>query len=72
MLSGRLTKVCLRMRGCQNVRLKLNVGNGVILTATWLLTFALVPGTWEDDMFPEVAPPATTGSAPTGSKHREP
>ncbi|KAH9937353.1 uncharacterized protein B0H18DRAFT_1113203 [Fomitopsis serialis] len=43
-------------------------GNGVTLTATWLLTFALVPGTWDDDMFPEVAPPApASGNPPIGT-----
>lgn len=30
------------------------VGNGVVLTATWLLPVALIPGTWEDDDYPEV------------------
>ncbi|KAK7695334.1 hypothetical protein QCA50_002525 [Cerrena zonata] len=29
-------------------------GNGVVLTATWLLPVALIPGTWEDDDYPEV------------------
>ncbi|KZT74962.1 hypothetical protein DAEQUDRAFT_734470 [Daedalea quercina L-15889] len=52
-------------------------GNGVILTATWLLTFALVPGTWEDNMFPEVVssassstsgPPAGAASGSTNQK----
>jgi len=43
-------------------------GNGVTLTATWLLTFALVPGTWEGDMFPEVATPApASGNPPIGT-----
>ncbi|KAH7888684.1 hypothetical protein F5I97DRAFT_1803503 [Phlebopus sp. FC_14] len=27
-------------------------GYGVVLTATWLLPFALIPGTWEADQFP--------------------
>lgn len=30
------------------------VGNGVVLTATWLLSVALIPSTWEDNEFPEV------------------
>ncbi|KZT02511.1 uncharacterized protein LAESUDRAFT_762855 [Laetiporus sulphureus 93-53] len=32
-------------------------GNGVVLTATWLLTFALVPGTWEDSQHVITRPP---------------
>lgn len=32
-------------------------GNGVILTATWLLPVALIPGTWEDDMLQPPPPP---------------
>ncbi|KAI0964458.1 hypothetical protein AcW1_001273 [Taiwanofungus camphoratus] len=31
-------------------------GNGVILTATWLLPVALIPGTWEDHEVPEATP----------------
>ncbi|KAF7980747.1 hypothetical protein HWV62_36775 [Athelia sp. TMB] len=31
-------------------------GNGVILTATWLLPVALIPGTWEDGMFDPPGP----------------
>jgi len=29
-------------------------GNGVVLSATWLLPLALIPGTWDDDEFPEL------------------
>lgn len=54
-----------------NVWLKQRIGNGVILTATWLLTFALVPGTWEDGLFPEVVPPTAAGTTAPGSKHPE-
>ncbi|TCD64483.1 hypothetical protein EIP91_004044 [Steccherinum ochraceum] len=32
---------------------KFDKGNGVTLTATWLATVALVPGTWEDSDFPK-------------------
>ncbi|CAL1694051.1 unnamed protein product [Somion occarium] len=32
----------------------LDKGNGVVLTATWLLSVALIPSTWEDNEFPEV------------------
>ncbi|KAH9835887.1 uncharacterized protein C8Q71DRAFT_101379 [Rhodofomes roseus] len=42
-------------------------GNGVTLTATWLLTFALIPGSWEDDMFPEVAPAHIPSAHPAGT-----
>ena len=70
MRSGRSTKVRLNC-GFRNVRLKQRVGNGVILTATWLLTFALVPGTWEDGTFPEVAPPTAAGTTAPGFKHPE-
>ncbi|KAI0651661.1 hypothetical protein C8Q79DRAFT_922350 [Trametes meyenii] len=31
-------------------------GNGVTLTATWLLPIALIPGTWEDDDVPQPQP----------------
>jgi len=36
-------------------------GHGVVLTATWLLPIALIPGTWEADDFPalHVGPPPT-------------
>ncbi|KAG2016499.1 hypothetical protein CC2G_009664 [Coprinopsis cinerea AmutBmut pab1-1] len=30
-----------------------DVGNGVIMTATWLLPIALIPGTWWDHSFPK-------------------
>ena len=30
-------------------------GNGVTLSATWLIPIALVPGTWYDDPVPEAA-----------------
>ncbi|KAG6824271.1 hypothetical protein H0H93_002274, partial [Arthromyces matolae] len=33
-------------------------GNGVILTATWLLPVALIPSTWEADTFPPPSPPS--------------
>ncbi|KAI0670092.1 hypothetical protein C8Q78DRAFT_976642 [Trametes maxima] len=41
-------------------------GNGVTLTATWLLPIALIPGTWEDSDVPQPQPqpqpqPPTTG-----------
>lgn len=29
-------------------------GHGVVLTATWLLPIALIPGTWEADKFPDL------------------
>ena len=35
-------------------------GNGVTLTATWLVTVALVPGTWEDTKFPARCPAVST------------
>ena len=49
-----------------------DIGNGVTLTATWLLPIALIPGTWENEDVPTPAPttpPATTPSSsdPTDS-----
>ena len=48
-----------------------DTGNGVTLTATWLLPIALIPGTWEDDDVPSTPSSTTTPStsaikAPTG------
>lgn len=45
------------------------VGKGVLLTATWLLPIALIPGTWFDHSFPEPPPappppPALPETAP--------
>lgn len=57
-------KGVLQREGYPNTKLNCHAGNGVVLTATWLITFALVPGTWEDGMFPDVAPSA---SAAVGS-----
>lgn len=40
-----------------NVEVSLNesyIGYGVVLTATWLLPFALIPGTWEADQVSNV------------------
>ncbi|KDQ63147.1 hypothetical protein JAAARDRAFT_188754 [Jaapia argillacea MUCL 33604] len=46
-------------------------GNGVILTATWLLPMALIPGSWPGDknVQPAPVPPnnAPVGSAPNGT-----
>jgi len=39
---------------------KFDKGNGVTLTATWLATLALVPGTWEDSALPK----GTSANAP--------
>jgi hypothetical protein len=36
-------------------------GNGVILSATWLLPIVLVPGTWEDDEMPAPPPDVSGG-----------
>ncbi|KAI0374363.1 hypothetical protein BV20DRAFT_916547, partial [Pilatotrama ljubarskyi] len=33
-----------------------DIGNGVTLTATWLLPIALIPGTWEDSDVPQPQP----------------
>ncbi|THH19221.1 hypothetical protein EUX98_g8820 [Antrodiella citrinella] len=38
---------------------KFDKGNGVTLTATWLATVVLVPGTWEDSNSPKSAPTDT-------------
>jgi hypothetical protein len=32
------------------------LGNGVILTATWLLPVALIPGTWEEELLQFLTP----------------
>ncbi|KAF8069871.1 hypothetical protein FPV67DRAFT_1779390 [Lyophyllum atratum] len=34
-----------------------DTGHGVILTATWLLPVALIPGTWQAEEFPPASPP---------------
>ncbi|KAI8995300.1 hypothetical protein BD414DRAFT_236854 [Trametes punicea] len=40
-----------------------DVGNGVTLTATWLLPIALIPGTWENNDVPQPQPqPPSTGN----------
>ncbi|GLB44968.1 hypothetical protein LshimejAT787_1900460 [Lyophyllum shimeji] len=39
-----------------------DTGYGVILTATWLLPVALIPGTWEARDFPPPSPPEQTPS----------
>ncbi|KAL0950764.1 hypothetical protein HGRIS_007532 [Hohenbuehelia grisea] len=41
-----------------------NAGRGVILTATWILPVALIPGTWEIDSAP-TEPPAGADPVPT-------
>ena len=41
-------------------------GNGVVLSATWVLPIVLVPGTWEDGEMPPpapVPPPPSTSHA---------
>ncbi|KAI6040278.1 hypothetical protein EDC04DRAFT_2567212, partial [Pisolithus marmoratus] len=48
------------------------VGYGVVLTATWLLPIALIPGTWEADKFPALnmgPPPVQTASTSTRPRH---
>jgi hypothetical protein len=35
----------------------IGLGNGVILTATWLLPVALIPSTWDDDLVQPPPPP---------------
>ncbi|KAH9855441.1 hypothetical protein C2E23DRAFT_723754, partial [Lenzites betulinus] len=44
-----------------------DIGNGVTLTATWLLPIALIPGTWENSDVPQppVAPQSPSGSTPS-------
>ncbi|CCL98097.1 uncharacterized protein FIBRA_00091 [Fibroporia radiculosa] len=42
-------------------------GNGVTLTATWLLPLALVPGTWEDSQFPKGGPTSSETESATAS-----
>nr|VWP00603.1 Glucosamine-6-phosphate isomerase (EC (Glucosamine-6-phosphate deaminase) [Ganoderma boninense] len=37
-----------------------DIGNGVTLTATWLLPIALIPGTWENADVPKPATPSTS------------
>ncbi|KAM5538215.1 hypothetical protein V8D89_008102 [Ganoderma adspersum] len=37
-----------------------DIGNGVTLTATWLLPIALIPGTWENADVPKPADPSTS------------
>ncbi|KAI0824158.1 hypothetical protein BC628DRAFT_1420257 [Trametes gibbosa] len=48
-----------------------DIGNGVTLTATWLLPIALIPGTWENNDVPQPpsgsAPSSDPGSTPTPS-----
>ncbi len=39
-----------------------DIGNGVTLTATWLLPIALIPGTWEDSDVPQPLPPPSSGN----------
>ncbi|OJT12596.1 hypothetical protein TRAPUB_10837 [Trametes pubescens] len=39
-----------------------DIGNGVTLTATWLLPIALIPGTWEDSDVPQPPPPPSSGN----------
>lgn len=42
------------------------IGYGVTLTATWLLTLAVIPGTWEADDFPDIGTiPASNGNTAT-------
>jgi hypothetical protein len=49
---------------------KTNTGNGVTLTATWLLPVALIPGTWEIEDVPKHKSPADDGKTapPDGEK----
>lgn len=49
---GALIKVWITER--RRVVAEQIVGYGVVLTATWLLPFALIPGTWEADQVPNV------------------
>ncbi|KAK7462812.1 hypothetical protein VKT23_007392 [Stygiomarasmius scandens] len=45
-----------------------DVGYGVVLSATWLLPIALIPGTWQKYDFPEVTPGTPgTGTTPLPS-----
>ncbi|THV04728.1 hypothetical protein K435DRAFT_574992, partial [Dendrothele bispora CBS 962.96] len=45
-----------------------DVGYGVVLSATWLLPIALIPGTWQQYDFPEVTPgPPSTGTPIPGT-----
>ena len=37
-----------------------DIGNGVTLTATWLLPIALIPGTWENADVPKPTDPSTS------------
>ncbi|KAI0361833.1 hypothetical protein OH77DRAFT_1516744 [Trametes cingulata] len=41
-----------------------DIGNGVTLTATWLLPIALIPGTWEDSDVPQPQPHPQPQPAP--------
>jgi hypothetical protein len=42
-------------------------GHGVILTATWLLPVALIPGTWQEKDWPKPPPPPPSVPAPAPS-----
>ncbi|KAI0336008.1 hypothetical protein GY45DRAFT_1239287 [Cubamyces sp. BRFM 1775] len=44
-----------------------DVGNGVTLTATWLLPIALIPGTWENSDVPQPQPPSTPSGGGSSS-----
>ena len=49
------------------------IGNGVILTATWLLPVALVPSTWDNDVVRPPTPPPKDDSNPSNpSESRKP
>ncbi|KAI5118387.1 hypothetical protein M0805_005849 [Coniferiporia weirii] len=41
-------------------------GQGVVLSATWLLPVVLIPGTWEDGEMPDLSPNQAPSSAPGG------
>ncbi|KAH9950920.1 hypothetical protein B0H21DRAFT_408578 [Amylocystis lapponica] len=47
--------------------IRFDKGNGVILTATWLLPVALIPGTWEEYDVPKSGSPVPTEDAPQSS-----
>ncbi|KAI0784969.1 hypothetical protein C8Q75DRAFT_339305 [Abortiporus biennis] len=64
---------------------KFDKGHGVILSATWLLPIALIPGTWEEYHFPELkmnngtetqspdvgTPPAESSGGTTPTTHQQ-
>ena len=64
------TKVKLYFLDPKPIELLTYVGHGVTLTATWLLTVAVIPGTWEEKDFP--APVAQTASSEAVSNEKQP